>query len=71
VEEPVYKIVGKRREQPEEIDEFETLEEAKEALDEYRLAYNMDQALWTLWIEADGTKKTYDLHREKRVPWEE
>lgn len=45
----MYKVIGKYgKQQAEEIDEFETREEAMQMLTEYRMAYG---AGWRIWIE--------------------
>jgi len=45
-----FKIMGKYREETEEVDEFETREEADSMLDEYRLAFGEG---WRLWIKKE------------------
>lgn len=44
----MYKIIGKYCGVTEEIDEFETREEAMQMLTEYRMAYGSE---WKLWIK--------------------
>lgn len=44
----MYKIMGKYCGVTEEIDEFETREEATQMLTEYRMAYGVG---WRIWIE--------------------
>ena len=44
----MYKIIGKYCGEAEEIDEFETREEAMQMLTEYRMAYGSE---WKLWIK--------------------
>ena len=45
----MYKLMGKYgKQQAEEIDEFETREEATQMLTKYRMAYG---AGWRIWIE--------------------
>ena len=45
----MYKLMGKYgKQQAEEIDEFETREEAMQMLTEYRMAYGNE---WKLWIK--------------------
>lgn len=44
----MYKIMGKYCGVTEEIDEFETREEAMRMLTEYRMAYGSE---WKLWIK--------------------
>ena len=47
----MYKIVGRCQGEKEEIDEFETIKEAKEMLTEYRIAFGQG---WMLWVEKEG-----------------
>ena len=44
----MYKIMGKYCGETEEIDEFETREEAMKMLTEYKMAYGSE---WKLWIK--------------------
>jgi hypothetical protein len=44
----MYKIMGRYAGRTEEIDEFDSKEEAENMLGEYRMAYG---AGWSLWIE--------------------
>lgn len=45
----MFMIFGKYNGQTEEVDQFDTKEEALKMLNEYRLAYG---SAWTLWVKA-------------------